>query len=104
MLEVVAEGEIAQHLKVGAVAGSLTDVLDIAGADALLAGADPVPGRLHLAGEIGLHGGHAGIDQQQRRVILGNQREAGQTQVALALKEGKEHFPEFIHSIGFLAH
>ena len=38
VLEVIAEGEVAQHLEEGAVAGGLADVLDIAGADALLAG------------------------------------------------------------------
>ena len=64
-LEVVPEGEVAQHLKVGAVAGGLADVLDVAGADALLAGADPVAGGLLLPGEPGLHGGHAGVDEQQ---------------------------------------
>ena len=56
-LEVVAEGEVAQHLKIGAVAGGLADVLDVAGADALLAGAHPVAGGLLLPGEVGLHGG-----------------------------------------------
>ena len=65
LLEVIAEGEVAQHLKIGAVAGGLADVLDVAGADALLAGADPMTGRLHLTLEIGLHGRHAGVDQQQ---------------------------------------
>ena len=39
-LEVVAEGEVAQHLKIGAVPGGLADILDVAGTDALLAGAD----------------------------------------------------------------
>ena len=73
LLEVVAEGEVAQHLKVGAVAGGVADVLDIAGADALLAGADPVAGGLLLAGEVGLHGRHAAVDEQQRGVILGHQ-------------------------------
>ena len=61
VLEVIAEGEVAQHLKIGAVAGGLADILDVAGTDALLAGADPVTGRLHLTLEIGLHGRHAGV-------------------------------------------
>src|SRR5699024_12233120 len=52
-LEVVAEGEVAQHLKVGAVAGGVADVLDGAGADALLVGGHPVAGGLLLAGERG---------------------------------------------------
>ncbi len=85
-LEVVTEGEVAQHLKIGAVTGSLADVLNVAGTDALLAGADPAAGRLHLTLEIGLHGSHAGVDQQQRLVILGNQGKAGQAQVFLGFK------------------
>ena len=64
-LEIVAEGEVAQHLEIGAVAGGLADIFNVAGTDALLAGADPVTGGLHLAGEVGLHRRHAGVDQQQ---------------------------------------
>ena len=63
LLEVVAEGEVAQHLKIGAVAVGLADVLNVAGADALLAGGHPVPGRLLLPGEPSLHGGHAAVNQ-----------------------------------------
>ena len=99
VLEVIAEGEIAQHLEIGAVTGGLADILDIAGTDALLAGADPVTGRLHLALEVGLHGRHAGVDQQQRRIVLGDQRKAGQAQVTLALKERKEHLAQFIYAV-----
>ena len=87
VLEVVAEGEVAQHLEIGAVAGGVADVLDVAGADALLAGGHPVAGRLLLPGEPGLHGGHTGVDEQQGGVVLGDQGEAGQAQVSLGLKE-----------------
>jgi hypothetical protein len=86
------------------VTGGLTDVLDIAGTDALLAGADSAARGLHLTLEIGLHGGHAGVDQQQGLIILRNQREAGQTQVTFAFKEAQEHFPEFVYTIGFVTH
>ena len=86
------------------MAGGFADVLDVAGTDALLAGADPAAGRLLLALEVGLHGGHAGVDQQQGRVILGNQREAGQPQVALALKEAEKHFPQLVDAVFFLFH
>ena len=40
-LKVIAEGKVSQHLEKGAVAGGLSDVLDIAGTDALLAGGHP---------------------------------------------------------------
>ena len=83
------------------MAGGLADVLNIAGADALLAGADPLPGRRLVPGKPRLHGRHARVDQQQRRVILGNQREAGQTQVAFCLKEAEEHLSQLIYAIGF---
>ena len=102
VLEIVAKGEVAQHLKVSAVAGGLTDVLNVAGADALLAGADPAAGGLHLALEIGLHGGHAGVDQQQGLVILGDQRKAGQAQMTLTLEEGQEHLPQLVDPIGLV--
>ena len=99
VLEVIAKGEVAQHLKIGAVAGSMADVLNIAGTDALLAGGDPVTGRLLLAGEEGLHGRHTGVDQQQRRVILRDQGKAGQTQMVFGLKEVQEHFPQLIETV-----
>ena len=82
-LEVIAEGEIAQHLKIGAMTGGLADVLNITGADALLAGADPVTGGLHLAGEVGFHGCHAGVNQQQALVSIWHQGKAGQPKMAL---------------------
>ena len=103
-LEVIAEGEIAQHLKRGAMTGSLADVLNITGSDALLAGADATAGRLHFTGEVGLHGCHAGVDQQQGCIVLGDQRETGQAQMVLALKKLQEHLAQFIYAIGFYAH
>ena len=99
VLEVVTEGEVAQHFKVGAVTSSLANVFNIAGTDTLLAGADPMTRRLHLTGKVRLHGRHAGINQQQGCVILRNQREAGQAQMALALKERQKHFTQFIYAV-----
>ena len=103
-LEVIPKREVAQHLKIGAVAGRLADVLNVTGADALLAGTHPAAGRLHLPLEVGLHWRHAGVDQQQRLVILGNQGKAGQAQVPFALKERQKHLPELIDAIGFSVH
>ena len=97
-LEVIAEGEVAQHLKIGTVTGSLADVLDIRRADALLAGGHAVTGRLLLAGEPGLHGAHARVDKQQRGIVLRDQGKAGQTQMALALKKGEVHLPQLVES------
>ena len=85
-LKVIAKGEVAQHFKIGAVAVGVAHVLNVAGADALLAGGHTPPGGLHLAGEVLLHGRHAGVDEQQAVVPLGNQRKAGKPQVLLALE------------------
>ena len=103
-LEVVTEGEVAQHLKIGAVAGGVADVLDVAGTDALLAGAHAVTGRLLLAGEEGLHGGHAGVDEEQGRVVLGNQGKAGQAQMPFGLEEGEEHLAQLVYAVLFGCH
>ena len=104
MLEVVAEGEVAEHLKIRAVARGLADVFNVAGADALLAGADTVARRLLVALEIGLHRRHAGVDEQQARIILRDEREARQTQVPLRLEKAQEHLAQFIQTIWFHNH
>ena len=104
VLEVIAKGEVAQHLEIGAVAGGLAHIVDVTGADALLTGADAAAGRLLLALEPGLHGGHAGVDQQDRFVVLGHQRKAWQPQVAFRLKELQEHFPQLVQAVIGMAH
>ena len=81
VLEVILEGEVAQHLKEGAVAGSDANALDIRGADALLAGGHAMTGRLLLCQKPLLHGSHPAVDQQQAGVVLGYQGEAVQTQM-----------------------
>ena len=70
------------------MARRVADIVDVSGADALLAGADTAARRRDLALEIGLHRRHAGVDEQKRRVVLRNERKAGQTQMPLAFKEG----------------
>ena len=52
--EIVAKREIAQHLEEGAVSGRFADVLQVAGADALLAGGHAPSGRDLLTGEVRL--------------------------------------------------
>ena len=101
MLEVIAEGEIAEHLKIGAVAGGVSYIVDIAGADALLAGAYAPSGRYLLALEPGLHGGHARVYEQYGFIVPGHQRKAGQAEMILAFKKSEEHLSEFIKSVCF---
>ncbi|MPM93392.1 hypothetical protein SDC9_140529 [bioreactor metagenome] len=86
------------------MAGGLADVLNVAGADALLAGANPVAGRLLLPGEPGFHGGHAAVNQKKACVVVGNQGKAGQAQMALALKVAQEHLPKLVQSIYRMCH
>ena len=101
ILEIVAKGEIAQHLEEGAVARGLADILQIAGADALLAGRYTPAGRDLLAREIGLEGRHAGIDDQKTLVIVGNQGKAVHAKMSLALKELQEHLAQLVYTIFF---
>ena len=76
LLEVVPEGEVAQHLEERAVPGRLADLVDVGRADALLHARGPRVGRLTLPQEVGLEGHHARVDQQQRGV-LGDQAGRG---------------------------
>ncbi len=62
--------------------GRFSNIINIACADAFLAGAHPIPGRLVLSGEIPFHRSHAGIDQQQGFIIDRNQGKALQAQVS----------------------
>ena len=104
LLEVIAEGEVAQHLKIRAVAGRVADVFNVAGADALLTGGDAVARGLFLAGEPGLHGGHACVDEQDGFVVLRNERKAWQTQMALRFKELQVHLAQLIEAVCLVCH
>ena len=98
LLEIIAEGEISQHFKIGAVTRRLSDILQIAGADALLARGHPSSRRDLLTGKPGLHRRHAGIDDQERCIVVRNQRKAVQSQTPLLFKEGEEQLTQFIDS------
>ena len=82
------------------MAVGFADVFNVSGADALLAGADPVPGGLLLPGEPGFHGRHAAVDEEQAGVVGGgDEGKAGQTEMALALKVAEEHLPQLIQAV-----
>ena len=101
VLKVVTKREVAQHLKISAVAGSLTDIFNIAGTDTLLTSTNSAAGRFYLTLKVRLHRCHAGVDQQQRRIVLRDQGKAGKTQMILAFKERQEHLTQFIYAISF---
>ena len=77
-LEVVAEGEVAEHLEEGVVARGAPDVLQVvvlaAGADALLRGRGAGVGAPVLAEEDVLELDHPGVGEQQRRVLGRHER------------------------------
>ena len=80
------------------MAGGDAHALDIRGTDALLAGGHTMTGRLLLCQEPLLHGSHTAVDQQQAGVVLGHQREAVQTQMALTFKKAQVLFAQFIQT------
>ena len=97
-LEVVAEGEIAQHLEECVMPGGVADVLEVvvfaAGAHAALAGDGAQIVALLLAEKHVLELHHAGIGKQQRRVIGRHERTRGHDHMTLfaeELQEGAAH-------------
>ena len=97
LLEVVAKGEVAQHLKIGLMTGGAAYVLNIAGTHAALAGGNASTRRLYLACKICFKRCHACTDHQQSRIIFRNQRSTRQSQMALFFsKELKVSLSQFV--------
>ena len=95
-LEIIAEGEIAQHLKKGAVARGFAHILDIRRAHALLTGGHAAARRGDLSGKILLHWRHARIDEQKALIPLRDERKAWQPQMPLALKKAEILLPQVV--------
>ena len=89
LLEVVAEGEVAQHLEEGEVPGGRADDVDVDRPEALLDGRGPGPRRLLLPEHVGLELHHPGVGEQQRRVV-GHQAGRRLRGVAPGLEEAEE--------------
>ena len=81
VLEVVAEREIAQHLEEGVMPGGVADIVEVvvlaAGAHALLRGGGAAVRALLQAGEDVLELDHAGVGEQQGRVVVRDERRRG---------------------------
>ena len=86
LLEVVAQRPVAQHLKEGQMAG-IANVVDVAGADALLHVGQAMAHRVLLAHQIGNQRMHARGGEQHGGVVFGNDRRAGDHGVSLGFKE-----------------
>ena len=68
-LEVVTERKVARHLEERRVTRSLADLFDVQGAHDLLRAGRAGIRRRRFSEEIRLEGHHAGVDEQQRRII-----------------------------------
>ena len=93
-LEVIAEGEIAQHLEKSVVAGGIADIVEVvmlaAGADAFLHRSGAGIGALFGAGEDILELHHAGIGEQQSGVVARHQGRGRHHGVAILGEEIQE--------------
>ena len=94
--EVIAEGEVAEHFEIGAVPGGMADALEVGGTDAFLAGADAMARGFDLAGEVFLHRGHAGVDEQEGFVVLRDEGKGREAQVSFGFEEGEELLSQII--------
>ena len=108
LLEVVAEGEVAEHLEEGVVARGVADVVEVvvlaAGAHALLRGRRRVVGARLLAGEHVLELHHAGVGEHQGRIVARHKRRRRHDLVALLLEEIEERSADLVdarHRIAF---
>ena len=87
-LEVVAEGEVAEHLEEGVVVRGAADVLDVAGAEALLAGGGALEAGAAAAEELALELVHPRAGEEERLVLRrGDEGVGRQDAVALSLEE-----------------
>ena len=98
-LEIIAETEIAQHLEKSMMARGITDVFQIvmlaAGTHAALrtGGAHIGPGFTAKERFFELH--HAGVGEEQRRIIARHERTRGDNGVALGFEKGQKTFADF---------
>jgi hypothetical protein len=100
LFEIIAEGKIAEHLKKGVMAIGEADVFEIvvlaAGADAFLAGGCAVVVALLEAEENVLELVHAGVGEEQRGIVGGDERGAAHDAVAAFREEAEEGCSDFV--------
>ena len=94
LLEIIAEGEVAEHLEEGVVARGVADIVEVvmlaAGAHAFLRRGDAREGRLLGAGKHVLELHHAGIGEHQGRIVARHERARGQHLMIVAREEIEE--------------
>ncbi len=100
LLEIVAKREIAQHLEEGVMARAGADIFQVivlaADAHALLAGRGALIVALFQPQEDVLELVHAGVDQQQRRVVVRHQAAAGHDGVTALMEIIKPDLANFV--------
>ena len=100
VLEIVAEGEVAEHLEEGVVPGGVADIVEIvvlaAGADAFLRRYGAGVGPLLDAGEDVLELHHAGIGEHQRRIVARHERARGHDLVPMLAEVVEKGRPDFV--------
>ena len=100
LLEIVAEGEIAEHLEEGVMPRRVADIVEIVvlatGAHAFLGSDGTRIRRRGLAGEIVLELDHAGIGEHQRRIVVRNERTRRHNRVVVALEVAQEMRPDVV--------
>src|SRR5262249_350566 len=100
ILEVVAEREVAEHLEERVVAGGVADVVEIvvlaAGAYAFLRGGRAQVRTLFEPGEDVLELHHAGIGEQQGRIVARPERRGRHDLVTVAGKKIEEARPDLV--------
>ena len=96
VFKVITKGEVAEHLKVGAVARGVSYALKVGRADALLAGRNAAARGLLFSRKEFFHGCHSRVDQKQGLVAVWHEREAGKTKMSLAFEEGKVFFTQIV--------
>ena len=100
VLEVVAEGEVAQHLEEGVVAGGVADVVEVvvlaAGAHRLLRGGGAGIGARLQPGEHVLELDHARVGEHQRGIVARHDGRGGHDLVVAALEEAQEVGPDLV--------
>ena len=85
--EVIAEGEVSEHLKVSAVTRGLSHSLKVGRSDTTLTSGNAAAGRLLLSREVLLHRCHTRVYEQKALVVDRNERKARQSEVSLCLKK-----------------
>ncbi len=105
ILEVIAEGEIAEHLEEGMMARGIADIVEIvvlaARAHALLRGHRACIGPLLEAGKDVLELHHAGIGEHQRRVVARHERRRRHDGMAVLREIVEKARPDLVDAAHF---